>query len=300
MTSAMTTVGILHPGAMGAAVAAACVADTIWCSDGRSAATANRAASADLTAVPTLDELVERSSVILSVCPPASAVDVADSVAALGFNGIYVDAHAIAPETARKIDDPFESFVDAGIIGLPPARAGMTRLYLSGTKADEAAALWDGSTLDARVIDGNAGAASALKLAFATWTKASAAMLVTVRAFAASEAVEGPLLAEWAISQPGTAERSEATAPGVAPKSLALRRRDGRNCGRDGRARPTDRVRNCRRGCLRAASRVQRPPERQHRRGRRPPSARDWGDVISRRPCHASPGDPEHRAPTIG
>jgi hypothetical protein len=213
------TVGILHPGAMGAAVAAACVADTIWCSDGRSAATADRAASADLTAVQTLDELVERSSVILSVCPPASAVDVADSVAALGFDGIYVDANAIAPETARKIDDRFESFVDAGIIGLPPTKAGMTRLYLSGAKANEVAALWAGSMLDARVIEGGAGAASALKLAFATWTKASAAMLVTVRAFAASEAVEEALLAEWAISQPGTAERSEATAPGVAPKA---------------------------------------------------------------------------------
>jgi hypothetical protein len=213
------TVGILHPGATGAAVAAACVADTIWCSYERSSATADRAASAGLTAVPTLDELVERSSVILSVCPPASAVNVADAVAALGFNGVYVDANAVAPQTARKIDDRFESFVDAGIIGLPPTRAGMARLYLSDAKANEVAALWAGSMLDARVIDGGAGAASALKLAFATWTKASAAMLVTVRAFAASEEVEEALLAEWAISQPGTAERSEATAPGVAPKA---------------------------------------------------------------------------------
>jgi 3-hydroxyisobutyrate dehydrogenase-like beta-hydroxyacid dehydrogenase len=204
---------------MGAAVAAACVADTLWCSDGRSPATVDRAAVAGLTAVPTLEELIERSSVIISVCPPSSAVDVADSVAALGYAGIYVDANAIAPATAREIADKFESFVDAGLIGLPPTTAGMTRLYLSGPKAGDVAALWAGSILDARVIDGGAGGASALKLAFATWTKASAAMLLSVRAFAASEEVEDALLAEWAISQPGIAERSEATAPGVAPKA---------------------------------------------------------------------------------
>ncbi|RLE17528.1 MAG: NAD(P)-dependent oxidoreductase [Actinobacteria bacterium] len=213
------TVGILHPGAMGVAVAAACIADTIWCSEGRSAATGDRASTAHLEAVPTLDELVERSSVIVSVCPPSSAIDVADSVAALGYDGIYVDANAVAPATAQEIAERFESFVDAGIIGLPPTTAGTTRLYLSGARAGQVAGLWAGSVLDARVIDGGSGAASALKLAFATWTKASAAMLLSVRAFAASEQVEDALLEEWAISQPGIAERSEATAASVAPKA---------------------------------------------------------------------------------
>lgn len=212
-------VGVLHPGAMGAAVAMACAAKTIWCSDGRSSATVERATSAGLSEVATLDELVERSSVIVSICPPAAALDVADSVGALRYTGIYVDANAVAPATARAIDERFESFVDAGIIGLPPTSAGTTRLYLAGPEARQVADLWSGSVLDARVIEGGPGAASALKMAFATWTKASAAMLLAVRAFAASENVENALLDEWQISQPGTAERSEATAAGVAPKA---------------------------------------------------------------------------------
>lgn len=215
----MTTVGILHPGAMGATVGAACGAEVIWCPAGRSDASVARAESAGLQPVDSLGDLVERSEVIVSVCPPASAADVADDVAATGFDGVYVDANAIAPATARGIAARFERFVDGGIVGPPAHQAGTTRLYLSGPEAGDVATLWDGSVLDARVIDGGAGAASALKMAFATWTKVSSALLLDVRALARVEGVEDALLAEWAISMPDTAERSERTAAGVGPKA---------------------------------------------------------------------------------
>jgi hypothetical protein len=90
---------------------------------------------------------------------------------------------------------------------------------VSGLDAAAVASLWEGSALDARVIDGGAGAASALKMAYATWTKVSGALLLDVRALARAEGVEAALLDEWEISQPGTAGRSEATAAGVAPKA---------------------------------------------------------------------------------
>jgi 3-hydroxyisobutyrate dehydrogenase-like beta-hydroxyacid dehydrogenase len=210
------TVGVLHPGAMGVTIAATCAAsganDVLWCSAGRSSESIDRAASAGLRGVETLAELVERSDVIVSVCPPGAALDVADAVAAIGFAGVYVDANAIAPETARSVGERFDRFVDGGIIGPPATRAGITRLYLSGDDAERVARLWDGSLLDVRPIDGGPGAASALKIAYATWTKVSSAMLLAVRAVARDEGVEEALLDEWAISQPGTAERSEATA----------------------------------------------------------------------------------------
>ena len=44
-------------------------------------------------------------------------------------------------------------------------------------------------------------------------------MLLAVRALARAEGVEAALLDEWAISQPGAAERSEATARMTAPKA---------------------------------------------------------------------------------
>jgi 3-hydroxyisobutyrate dehydrogenase-like beta-hydroxyacid dehydrogenase len=135
---------------------------------------------------------------------------------------VYLDANAIAPSTAREIGARFDRFVDGGIVGPPAERAGTTRLYLSGDdtpSVSEVAALWADSSLDARVIDGGAGAASALKMAYATWTKVSSALLLDVRALARAEGVEDALLGEWAISQPGTAERSAATASGVSPKA---------------------------------------------------------------------------------
>lgn len=215
----MTTVGLLHPGAMGATVGSACSADVIWCVEGRSPATSERAQASGLRPVRSLGELVEQSDVVVSVCPPDRAVAVAESVATAGFGGLYLDANAIAPATVRRIANRFDRFVDGGIVGPPVHEPGTTRLYLSGSDADEAAALWHESDLAARVISGGAGAASALKMAYATWTKVSAALLLDVRALARAEGVEEALLDEWAISQPGAAERSEGTARNVAPKA---------------------------------------------------------------------------------
>ncbi len=223
MSATRTTVGVLHPGAMGVTVAATCASsganDVLWCSAGRSAESVDRAASAGLTAVDSLAEFVERSDVIVSVCPPGAALDVADQIATIGFDGAYVDANAIAPDTARSVGERFAHFVDGGIIGPPAIRAGITRMYLSGDEADEVARLWDASLLDVRPIDGGPGAASALKIAYATWTKVSSAMLLAVRALARAEGIEEALLDEWAISLPGTAERSEATAQMTAFKA---------------------------------------------------------------------------------
>ena len=126
---------------------------------------------------------------------------------ASGFGGIYVDANAVAPETARTIAGLHERFVDGGIVGPPPDRPGTTRLYLSGGEADEVAALFAGTNVDARVISGEPGAASALKAAYAGWTKGSAALLLTARELARAEGVEDALLAEWRLSLPELEQR---------------------------------------------------------------------------------------------
>jgi hypothetical protein len=100
-------IGVLHPGEMGAAVGALLAArgrEVRWVSAGRSEASRRRAAEAGLHESPTLDDLVARASVILSICPPAAAVTVATEVAHVGFEGVYVDANAIAPSTAAQID----------------------------------------------------------------------------------------------------------------------------------------------------------------------------------------------------
>jgi len=243
--SGNATVGLLHPGEMGAAVGRCLVAaghQVLWVPSGRSPASAARAAAAGLIpASGGLAGLVRRADVIVSVCPPHAALGLARQVA--GFGGVYVDANAVSPATAREIarivQDGGASYVDGGIIGTPPVAPGFIRLYLSGARAGEVQRLFAGSEVDARVIGGDASpavsaaaasaagaspaaaspvAASAVKMAYASWTKGSAALLLAARALARAEGVEDTLLAEWGISQPGLAERSARAAGSAAAK----------------------------------------------------------------------------------
>lgn len=203
-------VGLLHPGEMGAAIGAALRergVRVLWASDGRSGETARRAAEAGLEDVGRVDALLAAAEVVLSVCPPHAAVEVAG--AAAGFRGLYVDANAVSPATSRAIAGIVGGrYVDGGIVGPPPREAGTTRLYLAGEAAGEVAARFAGSRLDARVLSTEVGAASALKAAYAAWTKGSAALLLAARELARREGVEAALLAEWAASQPGLEQAS--------------------------------------------------------------------------------------------
>jgi 3-hydroxyisobutyrate dehydrogenase-like beta-hydroxyacid dehydrogenase len=212
----MTTIGLLHPGEMGSAVGAAARAGgarVLWTSAGRSAATRARAEADGLEDAGTLAKLVAQSALVLSVCPPASALDVAREVAALGFRGTYVDGNAIAPDTTREIGQVVAAagatYVDGGIIGPPPRKSGVARLYLSGRGAPDVATHFDGTLLEAIALDGPIGAASAIKMAYAGWNKGSQALLLAIRALAVREGVDEALLAEWARSQPDVPKRSE-------------------------------------------------------------------------------------------
>jgi 3-hydroxyisobutyrate dehydrogenase-like beta-hydroxyacid dehydrogenase len=216
-------VGILYPGEMGAAVAAALHdvgADVVWASAGRSAATAGRARDAGLRDVGTATAMARECGVIVSVCPPHAARDVAASVA--GFTGIYVDANAISPAQARAIAATVEgagaTFVDGGIVGPPPRDPGTTRLYLSGPEARTVSALFAGSALEAPVVSARIGDASAVKMTYAAWTKGTAALVLAVRETARAEGIEDALVAEWARSLPGLAGEHERAVRSAAAK----------------------------------------------------------------------------------
>ncbi len=220
----MATIGLLHPGEMGAAVGGCLVSvghEVLWDPAGRSRASTGRALAAGLSGV-SLPDLVSRSAVIFSICPPHAALEVAGQVAAAGFGGVYVDANAISVATAARVASVVvasgASYVDGGIIGLPPEVAGHTRLYLSGAGAGEVRSLFSGSALDARIAEGQPFAASAVKMAYAAWTKGSGALLLAARALARAEGVEETLLGEWAMSQPALGAQSGRSAAAAAAK----------------------------------------------------------------------------------
>jgi len=221
----MKTVALLHPGNMGCTIgacAAASGARVVWASAQRSAASRARAKQAGLIEVESLAAAVGQSDIVLSVCPPEFATEVAETVAAQKFNGIYVDANAVSRATAEQIGKIVQragaSFVDGGIIGSPVKKAGTTRMYLSGDKAEEIAQLFSASMLDARAIGAAPGEASALKVVYAAWTKGTDALILAIRALAAHEGVDEALLAEWRISQPALEQKCVRAAAVAAPK----------------------------------------------------------------------------------
>jgi 3-hydroxyisobutyrate dehydrogenase-like beta-hydroxyacid dehydrogenase len=210
---AQPVIGLIHPGEMGAAVGRV-LRDrgrtVLWASRGRSAETAARAEQAGLEDVGTVEKLSRASTVILSICPPHAALGVARSVG--WFEGLYVDANAVSPSTAREVATLVSRFVDGGIVGPPPRDPGSTRLYLSGPSAPEAAAVFEGTPLDVRVVSREPGDASAVKMAYAAWTKGTAALLLAIRALARAEDVEEALVEEWRLSLPELLDRADSSA----------------------------------------------------------------------------------------
>ena len=186
-------IGVLHPGVMGAAVGSALkrrASAVIWAAAGRSITTSKRAEIADLVGVPDLAELARRADVIISVCPPHAAREMAEQVAAALVDRpdppLYVDANAVSPATAGAIGGLLgaEHVVDGAIIGPPAWEPGSTVLWLSGPAADEIAELFAGSPFSARVLGPDLGAASALKACFGLQSKALPALWLAMSAAA--------------------------------------------------------------------------------------------------------------------
>ena len=195
--------GILHPGAMGISIAAAAAFGdnrVYWVGEGRSAATRQRAAQHKLLEI-SLAEMCNTCRVIISVCPPANAEDVVDSVLANHFKGVFVDANAISPqrgdEIASRVRRSGASFVDGSIIGGPAWKAKETVLYLCGDEAKAVAELFVGSLLDAVVLDGTGCRASALKMTYAAVNKGFTALLASSLAAADALNVRDLLVAQW-------------------------------------------------------------------------------------------------------
>lgn len=207
--NASPAVGILHPGQMGVAIAGQIRRSgvrVLWCRTGRSPRTAERAAGAGLESVETLPGLLSKADIMFSICPPEFAEDVAADVAEHGYTGLYVDANAISPQRCKRITHCLTKVgarvLDGAIIGPPPTDTRAARLYLAGDNTDAArvAELFSGTTVDALRVDGPIGTASALKMAYASYQKATRTLAAVAHALATSHGVTEHLLTEAARS----------------------------------------------------------------------------------------------------
>ncbi len=222
----MTTITLLNPGSMGAPLAGHAVAAghrVLWVSEGRSARTQHRAEGARLTACDSLEKALAESQVLLSICPPHAAEDVANEVARHHFDGIYVDANAISPQRMHRIAERLPAactVLDGCIVGPPPAPGRSARLYLSGPgeAAHEVENLFADTDVHVRRAGDELGSASALKMAFASYQKAARTLAGIAHALAHHHGV-ADLLTEEAATMPANILSDPDYLPSVAARA---------------------------------------------------------------------------------
>ncbi len=203
----LQSVGIVSPGDMGQAVAEtikeigleACTA-----LDDRSERTRALALKAGLIDHGSLRRLVEHCDIVLSILNPGAAVDNARAIAAAmresGRKPVFVDCNAIAPQTMREIDGIIRAAggecIDAGIIGPPPRGKASMHFYASGPGAALIEQLAS-PRVEVRILSDRVGDASALKMCYASYSKAAVAlgieMLVAARRLGVDDALDREL-----------------------------------------------------------------------------------------------------------
>ncbi len=181
-----TVLGIVSPGAMGSALGRAwqaAGARVVATTRGRSARTAALARGLDL--LDDLHGVVAAADVVLSVCPPSQAPDVAEALADAakhtGHRPLVVDLNAVAPTTMGHVAQTLAAasldVVDGSISGGPPTGRGRpTRVYLSGPRAAEIAGL-QAPGIALEVVSARIGDASAVKMCTASVYKGFAGLL---------------------------------------------------------------------------------------------------------------------------
>ena len=210
----MTKIGLIRPGEMGISVAASAINgghQVYWTSTGRSDKTRRLAEKHKLIDAVSLSHLCQLCEIIICVCPPHAAEEVARSVVEQGFKGTYLDANAISPQRAIKIGQILGSngitFIDGGIIGGPAWKPKETWLYLSGKDANVIANCFGNGPLETKIIGDEIGKASALKMCYAAYSKGTTALLAAILATARSLNVDDELYQQWELDDPGFADQ---------------------------------------------------------------------------------------------
>ena len=185
------TIAVIAPGDMGSGVGQALAAaghDVVTTLAGRSAGSRARAERCGFRDLGDLDNVVGEAALILSILPPASAIGLADDVAAAmtrtGARPVYMDCNAISPDNGRKIAAIMEGVgapcIDAGIIGLAPGKGPHpTRFYISGPELGPADAL-DVEGIRVKLVGAEIGRASALKMLYSGLNKGRFSLMATV------------------------------------------------------------------------------------------------------------------------
>jgi 3-hydroxyisobutyrate dehydrogenase-like beta-hydroxyacid dehydrogenase len=220
----MTTIGLLGTGDMGAAVGRALGGHghrLVTSLAGRSERSYALAVAASIEDAGDLAALMRQSELVLSILPPAAALEAAAQAATAMASPLptYVDCNAVSPATATKIAALLQAvdapFIDGSIIGAAPGKGVPPRFFVSGADTSAMQAL-DGQGIDVRALGSAPGQASALKMCYAGLTKGTFTLHTAVLLAAHRLGLESELRSELEYSQAKVLERMTAIVPWLA------------------------------------------------------------------------------------
>ncbi|KAF9770154.1 hypothetical protein IL306_012324 [Fusarium sp. DS 682] len=218
---------------------------------GRSQYTIERARGAKVELLESDIDLVKQSSVILSIVPPkdaeATATRIIDALADLGTKKelYFFDLNAVAPSTVKAIAASVErsslpiQFIDGSILGHPPKRTTSPddatdslnsskspdwyrpSIPISGPYNFKSLPCGEKftSVLNLKQISPDIGAASGLKMCFASLTKGFTAIATQSFTTAHNLGVLGALKDEIRTFYPAMLANAEKSVPGMPPKA---------------------------------------------------------------------------------
>ncbi len=219
------TVGILSTGEMGHSIAAVLKKGglrVVTCLAGRSAQTVAYAAKAGAEALPTLEDVVAQSDIIISIVVPSGAIPLAQNIAkaivAAKKPILFAEANAISARTAATIEGIIGAaggrFVDACIIGGASKVGKTTTLFISGPDTEDFARL-NNFGLKVKVLGDRAGQASAFKIVYAGLTKGMASLMLEQLLLAHALGITDSMIAQYREKFPDTMQDVETMLPGL-------------------------------------------------------------------------------------
>lgn len=220
-------VAVLGLGAMGAGVAGDLKAsgfDVVSTAVGRSGKSRERAATANVRLLDSLDAVVAAADTFLSIVPADQAEPLAVAVAGAlkGKPLHYVDCNSITPAKTARIAKTIEAagaiYSDGGIIGPPPGGKMKTRLYVSGPQADVLSAMASERMPVIRLGD-SLTQATEMKVLFSAANKGAVALLTNVLAAARSVGLQNEVTAELDQRIPGLLGCVHRAAPELGDKA---------------------------------------------------------------------------------
>ena len=196
--------------------------------DNRSEKSKNNAKKSN-SQIVSFENLILNSQFIISIIPPSASQQTAKNISfyskKLSKPVIYIDANAISPKTTLDIENDFYKnaeqssiYIDGSIIGGPPNDNYKPNLYLSGKNIKKIDKM-KSNAFNIINLGEETKLASSLKMCYASWTKGSSALIISMLLLAEKSNVLFQLLDELNYSQKELITKMIKTFPSISEKS---------------------------------------------------------------------------------